>query len=180
MPIGSAADFGSTVRALRKQRGWTQRQLADLCGCSIMYVSNLERGKETAELGLALRILNRLSYDPHGDRPARPHRGAAMSVLEDCVPGETPAPAPAPSVPAAPPADPRAAADAAFMRLALEQAALAAEVDEVPIGAVVVYEGRVIAAAHNRRELDEDPSAHAEFSAMVAAARALGHWRLTG
>jgi DNA-binding XRE family transcriptional regulator len=64
MSIGSAAEFGSTVRALRRQRGWTQQQLADLCGCSIMYVSNLERGKETAELGLALRVLNRLSYDP--------------------------------------------------------------------------------------------------------------------
>lgn len=70
--------------------------------------------------------------------------------------------------------------DERFMREALAEAHAAAEAGEVPIGAVVVFEGRVIARAHNRRELDEDPSAHAEFSAMVAAARALGRWRLTG
>ena len=51
---------------------------------------------------------------------------------------------------------------------------------EVPIGAVVVCAGAVVARAHNRRETDADPSAHAEFSAMVAAARELGRWRLTG
>ena len=66
------------------------------------------------------------------------------------------------------------------MRLALEQAELAAQIAEVPIGAVVVCDGKVVAAAHNRRETDADPSAHAEFSALVAAARRLGRWRLTG
>ena len=66
------------------------------------------------------------------------------------------------------------------MRLALEEARLAAAEGEVPIGAVVVYDDEVIARGHNRREVDEDPSAHAEFSAMTAAARALGRWRLTG
>lgn len=70
--------------------------------------------------------------------------------------------------------------DERFMREALVEAHAAAAEGEVPIGAVVVYEGEIIARAHNRRELDEDPSAHAEFSAMVAAARALGRWRLTG
>lgn len=70
--------------------------------------------------------------------------------------------------------------DERFMRLALEEADLAASEGEVPIGAVVVCEGRVVARAHNRRENDADPSAHAEFSAMVTAARALGRWRLTG
>ncbi len=70
--------------------------------------------------------------------------------------------------------------DERFMREALAEANAAAAEGEVPIGAVVVYEGEIIARAHNRRELDEDPSAHAEFSAMVAAARALGRWRLTG
>lgn len=70
--------------------------------------------------------------------------------------------------------------DERFMREALAEAHAAAAEGEVPIGAVVVYEGEIIARAHNRRELDEDPSAHAEFSAMVAAARALGRWRLTG
>lgn len=70
--------------------------------------------------------------------------------------------------------------DERFMREALAEAHAAAAEGEVPIGAVVVYEGEIIARVHNRRELDEDPSAHAEFSAMVAAARALGRWRLTG
>lgn len=70
--------------------------------------------------------------------------------------------------------------DELFMRAALEEARAAAAEGEVPIGAVVVYEGRVIARAHNRRELDEDPSAHAEFIAMTEAARVLGRWRLTG
>ena len=72
------------------------------------------------------------------------------------------------------------AADEKYMRLALEEAEAAAAEGEVPIGAVVVYDGRVVARAHNRRETDADPSAHAEFLAMVAAARELGRWRLTG
>lgn len=84
---------------------------------------------------------------------------------------------PAAGAPADPSADP---ADERFMRLALEQAELAAQIGEVPIGAVVVCDGKVVAAAHNRRETDADPSAHAEFSALVAAARRLGRWRLTG
>ena len=75
---------------------------------------------------------------------------------------------------------PAVAPDEAYMRLALEEAEAAAEEGEVPIGAVVVCDGRVVARAHNRRETDADPSAHAEFTAMVAAARALGRWRLTG
>ncbi|CDD86517.1 putative uncharacterized protein [Collinsella sp. CAG:289] len=66
------------------------------------------------------------------------------------------------------------------MRVALDEAALAAQAGEVPIGATVVFEGRVIARAHNRRELDKDPSAHAEFLALLEAARVLGRWRLTG
>ena len=70
--------------------------------------------------------------------------------------------------------------DERFMRLALQEAAAAAELGEVPIGAVVVHNGEVVAQAHNLRETDADPSAHAEFSALVAASRALGRWRLTG
>lgn len=70
--------------------------------------------------------------------------------------------------------------DERFMRLALEEARLAAAEGEVPIGAVVVCDGEVIARGHNRRERDLDPSAHAEFSAMLRASRALGRWRLTG
>jgi len=68
--------------------------------------------------------------------------------------------------------------DERYMRMALDEARAAASVGEVPIGAVVVCGGRVVARAHNRRELDQDPSAHAEFAAIVAAARELGRWRL--
>lgn len=87
--------------------------------------------------------------------------------------------------------------DEGYMRMALEEARAAAAEGEVPIGAVVVLQGpeawdahapyeregfepRVIAKAHNRRELDRNPSAHAEFSAMLAASRKLGRWRLVG
>ena len=66
------------------------------------------------------------------------------------------------------------------MALALEEARTAADEGEVPIGAVVVCDGEVVARAHNRRETDADPSAHAEFLAMTQAAQALGRWRLTG
>ena len=70
--------------------------------------------------------------------------------------------------------------DETYMALALDEARAAAAEGEVPIGAVVVCEGAVVARAHNRRETDADPSAHAEFSALVEASRALGRWRLTG
>jgi len=66
------------------------------------------------------------------------------------------------------------------MELALEQARLAAEAGEVPVGAVVSLEGEVIASAHNLREATCDPTAHAEILAIRAAARALGSWRLLG
>lgn len=73
-----------------------------------------------------------------------------------------------------------AATDEQYMRLALEEARAAAAEGEVPIGAVVVCDGEVVARAHNRRETDADPSAHAEFRALVDASQALGRWRLTG
>ena len=69
--------------------------------------------------------------------------------------------------------------DEKFMREALAEARDAAAVGEVPIGAVVVRDGEIVARAHNRRELDQDPSAHAEFAALCAAARSLGRWRLS-
>ena len=69
--------------------------------------------------------------------------------------------------------------DEKFMREALAEARAAAALGEVPIGAVVVRAGEIVARAHNRRELDQDPSAHAEFSALCAAAQALGRWRLS-
>jgi tRNA(adenine34) deaminase len=70
--------------------------------------------------------------------------------------------------------------DEYYMLLALEQAHRAAELDEVPIGAVVVVNGQIIASAHNRREIDRDPTAHAEFLALREAARILDRWRLSG
>ena len=72
------------------------------------------------------------------------------------------------------------AVDETYMEMALEEARLAAAEGEVPIGAVVVCDGTVVGRAHNRRENDADPSAHAEFSALLQAARTLGRWRLTG
>ena len=67
-----------------------------------------------------------------------------------------------------------------FMRLALEEAELAWREEEVPIGAVIVHDGRVIASAHNQREQLHDPTAHAEMIAITQAAEALGSWRLEG
>jgi tRNA(adenine34) deaminase len=64
------------------------------------------------------------------------------------------------------------------MRLALDQAAAAIAHDDVPIGAVVVRDGEVIAARHNERELTADPTAHAEVLAIRDAANVVGHWRL--
>ncbi len=67
-----------------------------------------------------------------------------------------------------------------FMREALEQAKQAAKLGDVPVGAVIVRDGRILAAAHNRRFLDADPTAHAEMLAIRAAAEAMGDWRLIG
>jgi tRNA(adenine34) deaminase len=65
-----------------------------------------------------------------------------------------------------------------FMRFALREAELASVHGDVPIGAVVVRRGELIAAAHNERELRQDPTAHAEVLALREAARALGSWRV--
>ncbi|MDQ2754671.1 MAG: tRNA adenosine(34) deaminase TadA [Actinomycetota bacterium] len=66
------------------------------------------------------------------------------------------------------------------IKLALDQARLAAKRGEVPVGAVVVHEGQVIAVAGNEREVTGDPTAHAEILALRRSAEALGTWRLTG
>ena len=68
--------------------------------------------------------------------------------------------------------------DEEYMRLALAQARLAAAQQETPIGAVLVWEGEVVAAAYNRRELDKRAIAHAEILAIDEACRKLGGWRL--
>ncbi|MDA8047357.1 MAG: tRNA adenosine(34) deaminase TadA [Actinomycetota bacterium] len=69
--------------------------------------------------------------------------------------------------------------DDELMRLALAAAAEAGAAGDVPVGAVVVVDGVVVAAAGNRREADQDPTAHAEIRALRDAARVLGTWRLT-
>jgi tRNA(adenine34) deaminase len=70
--------------------------------------------------------------------------------------------------------------DAAFMLLALEQAALAREGGEVPVGAVVVIDGAVVGRGYNHPIGTSDPAAHAEVLALREAGRALGNYRLTG
>jgi len=70
--------------------------------------------------------------------------------------------------------------DEYYMRLALREAARAVAHDDVPVGAVIVHDGEVIAAAHNERELRQSPTAHAEILAIEQAARKVGHWRLLG
>jgi tRNA(adenine34) deaminase len=70
--------------------------------------------------------------------------------------------------------------DAGYMRTALEQAALAQTAGEVPIGAVVVFNGEIVGRGFNRNLLDHDPSAHAEMVAMRYAARTLRNHRLSG
>jgi tRNA(adenine34) deaminase len=68
--------------------------------------------------------------------------------------------------------------DQGFMALALVAARTAAAHDDVPVGCVVVIHGEVVATGENRRELDADPTAHAEMVALRAAAAARGRWRL--
>ena len=74
----------------------------------------------------------------------------------------------------------REAADLGWMRLALEEARLAVDEGEVPVGAVIVRGDAVIAHASNRTLRDQDPTAHAETLAVRAASAAVGSWRLEG
>jgi len=66
------------------------------------------------------------------------------------------------------------------MRMALAEAALAADAGDVPVGAVAVCDGQVIARGHNQKEAGHDPTAHAEMVAIREAAHVLGNWRLVG
>ena len=70
--------------------------------------------------------------------------------------------------------------DQYWMKQALAEARRAADLGEVPIGAVVVRDGEVVGRGHNRREVDGDPLAHAELLALREAARRVGGWRLSG
>ncbi len=77
-------------------------------------------------------------------------------------------------------ADMRLREDAAWMELALEQARLAAEAGEVPVGALVIKDGEIVGKGHNRNLLDNDPTAHAEIIALRQAALRLRNHRLSG
>ena len=66
------------------------------------------------------------------------------------------------------------------MRMAIDQAYIAEENGDVPIGCIIVYENRVIAKAYNQREQLHDPTAHAEIIALTQAAEFIGNWRLQG
>jgi tRNA(adenine34) deaminase len=70
--------------------------------------------------------------------------------------------------------------DDRFMRGALELAAIAGTHDDVPVGCVIVVDGQIVGRGENRREVDRDPTAHAEMIALRDAARERGHWRLSG
>lgn len=60
MKIANAADFGAAIKKRRKELGYTQAELSSYCGCSAVYLSHLENGKETAEIGKALFVAKRL------------------------------------------------------------------------------------------------------------------------
>ncbi len=93
--------------------------------------------------------------------PHRPYLGIATA---------DPTPTPGP--------DPASLSDDDAMALALDEARAAAGLGEVPVGAVTLVDGRVIAARHNERERTVDPTAHAEILVLQQTAAALGRWRL--
>jgi len=70
--------------------------------------------------------------------------------------------------------------DSRYMAEAIKEAMAALEVDEIPVGAVIVYESKIVGRAHNQRHLLKDPTAHAEMIALTQAAEFAGDWRLTG
>jgi tRNA(adenine34) deaminase len=69
--------------------------------------------------------------------------------------------------------------DEYYMRLALREAEAAFDEGEVPVGAILVLEDRVVASAHNTKEITNDPTAHAEIAVIRKAATGIGNWRLT-
>lgn len=70
--------------------------------------------------------------------------------------------------------------DQRMMRMAIREAETALAAGDVPVGAVIAHQGRIIGRGHNQREQLQDPTAHAEIIAMTAAASSLGSWRLIG
>ncbi len=70
--------------------------------------------------------------------------------------------------------------DYRFMSAAIEEARVAGEAGDVPVGAVIVIDGGIVARGHNRRQANADPTAHAEVEALRAAGRVIGGWRIEG
>ena len=70
--------------------------------------------------------------------------------------------------------------DERFMRVAIDEALAALEENEVPVGAVITHDGKIIGRGRNQRERLQDPTAHAEMIALTAAASSVGSWRLEG
>ena len=70
--------------------------------------------------------------------------------------------------------------DEHWMNIALDEARAAAAAGDVPVGAVIVVDGRIVGRGRNRREVDRDPTAHAEIVALREAAQELGQWRVEG
>src|SRR5689334_22442404 len=106
------------------------------------------------------------SLDTKGGAPRRTPRAEAPPLRYHGPPTENPM------------LEPRD--DASFMEEALAEARRAAAEGEVPVGAVVVREGKVVGRGHNQRERLNDPTAHAEMIALTQAAEAVGSWRLDG
>src|SRR5436309_2112562 len=104
-----------------------------------------------------------LSFRYHLSRVQKRHQRAGRAGRTDAVRVELPGPA----------------QDAGFMATALEEARAAIAHEDVPIGAAIVRDGKVIARARNRREEASDPTGHAEILALREAGKRLGAWRLT-
>lgn len=84
--ITSASQFGQAVRLARKERGLSQRALAQRCGCSQRFISELERGKPTAELGKALGVLGELGFSIRVEGRSVSHSGSeAVDRLRERV-----------------------------------------------------------------------------------------------
>lgn len=105
--------------------------------------------------------------------PEMGYQGGMSDVTKNHPPGSLP---PSELYPSALKGD----SDDRFMVEAIRQAVAAAEVDEVPVGAVVVYQGEIIARGHNQTRTLSDPTAHAEMIVLTQAAAHLGDWRLGG
>jgi len=94
MNIRSAKEMGALVRSQRQQRGWTQSELAERADVSALWISQLERGKPTAQFGLVLRTLKELGMDLAVQEPSKEKRGKEDSSgsptinLDDIVGGD--------------------------------------------------------------------------------------------